>query len=135
MPLKVKSNFYRPINVDFCVFFQLLSLAKQLDFSERQIERWWRRRKAQDKPTTLVKFCENCWRCMYYTYSFVFGMIVMWDKSWLWDIKQCWLNYPHQVRILRFFFVLSRIWRAFDGGNLSVLKHSTTAMLPSSRIS
>lgn len=34
---------------------------------------------------------------MYYTYSFVFGMIVMWDKTWLWDIKQCWYNYPHQV--------------------------------------
>lgn len=78
--------------------FQQLSLTKSTDLSERQIERWWRRRKAQDKPTTLVKFCENCWRCIYYTYSFVFGMVVMWDKSWLWDIKQCWYNYPHQVR-------------------------------------
>lgn len=35
---------------------------------------------------------------MYYTYSFIFGIIVMWDKTWLWDIKQCWYNYPHQVR-------------------------------------
>lgn len=79
------------------ILLQILNLTKQLDLSERQIERWWRRRKAQDKPTTLVKFCENCWRCIYYTYSFIFGMIVMWDKSWLWDIKQCWNNYPHQV--------------------------------------
>jgi ceramide synthetase len=74
----------------------IVNLTKQLDLTERQIERWWRRRKAQDKPTTLKKFCENVWRCMYYTYSFIFGIIVMWDKSWLWDIKQCWYSYPHQ---------------------------------------
>lgn len=74
----------------------LVSLSKQLDMSERQIERWWRRRRAQDKPTTLTKFCENCWRCIYYSYSFAFGMYVMWDKVWLWDIKECWYNYPHQ---------------------------------------
>lgn len=90
---------------------QLLSLAKQLDLTERQIERWWRRRKAQDKPTTLIKFSENCWRCMYYTYSFIFGMIVMWDKSWLWDIKQCWYNYPHQVNWLRLNWLLSGSYR------------------------
>lgn len=104
--------------------FQILSLGKQCDLSERQIERWWRRRKAQDKPTTLVKFCENCWRCIYYTYSFVFGMIVMWDKSWLWDIKQCWYNYPHQVslqvvdiesKFLCFFSRFSRSTMTFGG--------------------
>jgi hypothetical protein len=22
-------------------------------------------------------------------------MWVLWDKSWLWDIKHCWYNYPH----------------------------------------
>uniref|UniRef100_A0A182FA92 Uncharacterized protein n=1 Tax=Anopheles albimanus TaxID=7167 RepID=A0A182FA92_ANOAL len=71
-------------------------LTKQLDMTERQIEYWWRRRRAQDKPTTLVKFCETSWRCIYYTYSFIFGCIVMWDKPWLWDIKQCWYGYPHQ---------------------------------------
>ncbi|KAG5682487.1 hypothetical protein PVAND_011838 [Polypedilum vanderplanki] len=81
----------------------IVPLTKQLDLSERQIERWWRRRKAQDKPTTLKKFCENVWRCMYYTYSFIFGAIVMWDKPWLWDIKQCWYNYPHQS-------ILNDVW-------------------------
>lgn len=71
-------------------------LMKQVDLTERQIEYWWRRRRAQDKPTTLVKFCETSWRCIYYTYSFIFGCIVMWDKPWLWDIKACWYGYPHQ---------------------------------------
>ncbi|XP_067638271.1 ceramide synthase 6 isoform X2 [Eurosta solidaginis] len=72
------------------------SLRKQTDMSERQIQRWWRLRRATDKPTTLVKFCENTWRCIYYTYSFIFGVIVLWDKPWFWDIKQCWYSYPQQ---------------------------------------
>ncbi|XP_067638274.1 ceramide synthase 5 isoform X4 [Eurosta solidaginis] len=73
------------------------SLRKQTDMSERQIQRWWRLRRATDKPTTLVKFCENTWRCIYYTYSFIFGVIVLWDKPWFWDIKQCWYSYPQQA--------------------------------------
>ncbi|XP_055842170.1 ceramide synthase 6 [Episyrphus balteatus] len=74
----------------------VLSLMKQTDLTERQIQRWWRLRRAQDKPSTLVKFCENSWRCLYYTYSFIFGLIVLWDKPWFWDIKNCWYGYPHQ---------------------------------------
>ncbi|XP_055374984.1 ceramide synthase 6-like [Condylostylus longicornis] len=71
-------------------------LAKQNDMKERQIERWWRLRRAQDKPTTLVKFCENSWRCLYYLFSFVYGIIILSDKPWFWDIKHCWYGYPHQ---------------------------------------
>lgn len=70
--------------------------------TERQIERWWRYRRAQDKPSTLVKFCENSWRFMYYTYSFTFGLYVLWDKPWFWDVKNCWYGYPHQVIIIFF---------------------------------
>lgn len=80
---------------------QLTQLAKQTDLSERQIERWWRLRRAQDKPSTLVKFCENTWRCLYYLYSFIFGVIVLWDKPWFWDVKSCWYGYPHQVCVGR----------------------------------
>lgn len=44
-----------------------------------------------------MKFSENSWRCIYYTYSFVYGVIVLWNKPWFWDVKQCWYGYPHQV--------------------------------------
>ncbi|XP_031637328.1 ceramide synthase 6 [Contarinia nasturtii] len=74
----------------------VIGLAKQMDMTERQIERWWRYRRAQDKPSTLVKFCENSWRFLYYTHSFAFGLFVLWDKSWFWDVKHCWHGYPHQ---------------------------------------
>lgn len=75
---------------------QVQGLAKQLDWSERQVERWLRLRRIQDKPSTLIKFCETSWRCLYYTFSFTYGCIVLWDKEWLWDIQKCWRDYPHQ---------------------------------------
>lgn len=75
---------------------KVISLSKHLDMTERQIERWWRLRRAQDKPSTLTKFCENSWRCIYYSYSFIYGVIVLWDKPWFWDVKSCWYGYPHQ---------------------------------------
>ncbi|KAJ8950754.1 hypothetical protein NQ318_011247 [Aromia moschata] len=75
---------------------QMQGLAKQLDMSERQVERWLRLRKGQNKPSTLTKFCENSWRCLYYTFSFTYGITVLWDKPWLWDINECWNGFPHQ---------------------------------------
>nr|CAD7197295.1 unnamed protein product [Timema douglasi] len=38
---------------------QIVGLAKQLDWSERQVERWLRLRRSQDRPSTLVKFSET----------------------------------------------------------------------------
>lgn len=76
---------------------QLCGLAKQLDMTERQIERWWRLRRSQAKPSTLVKFCENSWKCTFYICNFAFGLYILWDKEWLWDIDQCYIGYPHQV--------------------------------------
>ncbi|XP_061722375.1 ceramide synthase 6-like isoform X2 [Cydia pomonella] len=75
---------------------QICALAKQLDMSERQVERWWRLRRSQDKPSTLVKFCENAWRCTFYLYNFSFGLFILWDKDWLWEIDNCYIGYPHQ---------------------------------------
>lgn len=102
---------------------EITALAKQLDWSERQVERWLRLRRSQDMPSTLTKFCENrsvmlnkyfinnplsfvvyfnlknyliySWRCLYYTFIFIYGIIVLWDKPWLWDIKNCYYGYPN----------------------------------------
>ncbi|XP_013144273.1 PREDICTED: ceramide synthase 6 isoform X1 [Papilio polytes] len=74
---------------------QVCGLAKQLDMTERQVERWWRLRRSQDKPSTLVKFCENSWRCIFYLYNFSYGLFVLWDKVWFWEIDQCYVGYPY----------------------------------------
>ncbi|KPJ05826.1 LAG1 longevity assurance-like 6 [Papilio xuthus] len=64
--------------------------------TERQVERWWRLRRSQDKPSTLVKFCENLWKFTFHSSNFVFGLCILWNKSWLWDIDHAYLGYPHQ---------------------------------------
>ena len=38
---------------------QIIQLTKELDMTERQVERWWRMRKAVNRPTTLDKFTET----------------------------------------------------------------------------
>lgn len=75
----------------------LIGLTKRVDMTEREIERWWRIRRAQDKPTKLRKLNESLWRFLHYSISVAFGMFVLLDKSWLWEIKECWLGYPYQV--------------------------------------
>lgn len=104
---------------------QLTGLAKQLDWTERQVERWLRLRRSQDKPSTLTKFCENSWRCLYYFCSFVYGVVVLWDKPWFWDINMCWKNYPHQVSTPKFWAgwkigggveILGWLWIVWGGG-------------------
>ncbi|XP_063618699.1 ceramide synthase 2-like [Cydia splendana] len=75
---------------------KISALSKQLDMSERQIQRWWRHRRLQDKPSALVKFCESAWRSTFLLYSLIFGLYVLWDKAWLWDVDYCFVGYPHQ---------------------------------------
>jgi len=76
---------------------QIHEKAIELNMTERQVERWLRQRKLQDRPTTLEKFSETGWRCFYYSLMFGYGMAVLWGKPWLWDIRYCWYHYPHHA--------------------------------------
>ncbi|XP_078571695.1 ceramide synthase 6-like isoform X1 [Branchiostoma floridae x Branchiostoma japonicum] len=73
---------------------RLQGLAKQLDWSERQVQRWFRRRRNQDRPTLLQKFKEGSWRFTFYTLSFSYAVTILKDKPWLKDIKYCWYDFP-----------------------------------------
>ena len=68
--------------------------AKELSMTERQIERWIRQRKLQDKPTTLDKFGEVGWRCFYQSLMIFQGIFVLWDKPWFTDSMHMWYQYP-----------------------------------------
>ena len=81
---------------------QIRGLAKQTDLSERQVERWINKRQAKDRPTALAKFSESGWRFTYHTTMTVYGFYVLWDKSWLWDVTQCWVHFPRQVHFVSF---------------------------------
>lgn len=44
----------------------------------------------------ICRFSRSCWHFMYYLIEFSHGMIILWNKPWLWDIRECWTGYPHQ---------------------------------------
>ncbi|KAG5682574.1 hypothetical protein PVAND_011919 [Polypedilum vanderplanki] len=106
--LQIKSTKFKPLreNVILERFYQkfhkelsltamqIANLRKQTDLTEREIQRWLRKRKAQNKSTTLEKFCENCWRCSFYSFNFLFGLYVMWNREWLWNLNVI-SNYPY----------------------------------------
>ena len=74
---------------------EILRLSKQLQMTERRIERWLRQRALIGKPSQLDKFAETGWRWLYYTGIFTFGMKCLWTKTWFWNITDCWYNYPY----------------------------------------
>uniref|UniRef100_A0A8C4QE66 Ceramide synthase 6 n=1 Tax=Eptatretus burgeri TaxID=7764 RepID=A0A8C4QE66_EPTBU len=75
---------------------RLRGLSKQLDLEERIIERWFRRRRNQEKASVLAKFCESMWRLVFYIGIFCYGIVFLWKTPWFWDTKHCWYNYPYQ---------------------------------------
>lgn len=75
--------------------------------SPQNLNRWWKRRRAQDRPTVLKKFCECCWKGFYYMTSFSYGLWVLWDKPYFWNFKLSVESYPYHVRLLRNIFKLN----------------------------
>ena len=66
-----------------------------LKWHERQVERWLRRRYISSCPTKFDKFCDCGFQFLFHSVYFVMGWGVMYTKDWVWDISQCWENYPH----------------------------------------
>uniref|UniRef100_A0A8C0J9I0 Uncharacterized protein n=1 Tax=Chelonoidis abingdonii TaxID=106734 RepID=A0A8C0J9I0_CHEAB len=58
---------------------ELISLSKQCDLPTRKVERWFRYRRNQDKPSLTTKFCEASWRFTFYFISFFTGLAVLYD--------------------------------------------------------
>ncbi|XP_052247343.1 ceramide synthase 6-like isoform X2 [Dreissena polymorpha] len=75
---------------------QIQIFAKRTDMSQRQVERWFRLRRNQDKASSMKKFTETGWRFTYYFGIFIYGVIVLSDKEWLWDSNKCWYGFPTQ---------------------------------------
>ncbi|XP_063147051.1 ceramide synthase 4 isoform X1 [Candoia aspera] len=75
---------------------EVTSLAQQCDLQPRQVERWLRSRRNQDRPSLTKKFCEASWRATYCITSFCMGLAILHDKPWFWDDRECWVGYPQQ---------------------------------------
>ncbi|XP_036410892.1 ceramide synthase 2-like [Megalops cyprinoides] len=75
---------------------EILSLCKQCDLTQRQVETWFRHRRNQDRPSNTRKFCEACWRFAFYLVAFTAGLACLTDAPWFWDQRECWRGYPQQ---------------------------------------
>ncbi|XP_058608360.1 ceramide synthase 2 isoform X2 [Onychostoma macrolepis] len=71
-------------------------VCKKLGWSERQVERWFRRRRNQDRPGVLKKFKEASWRFAFYLCSSFFGVLALHDKPWFYDLREVWAGFPKQ---------------------------------------
>ncbi|CAN9506915.1 unnamed protein product [Ophioblennius macclurei] len=71
-------------------------LSKKSNLSVRQVERWFRRRRGQDRPGVLKKFREASWRFVFYLSAFIGGIIALYDKEWLYDTREVWTGFPKQ---------------------------------------
>ncbi|XP_041057168.1 ceramide synthase 6 isoform X4 [Carcharodon carcharias] len=76
---------------------RLEGLSKQLDWDVRTIQRWFRQRRNQEKPSTLTKFCESMWKFTFYLYIFSYGVRFLKKAPWLWETRHCWYSYPYQI--------------------------------------
>lgn len=72
----------------------IASLCKQTGSSERQVQRWFRRRRNQDRPSLLKKFREASWRFTFYLLAFIAGLAALIDKPWLYDLQEMWQGFP-----------------------------------------
>jgi len=77
---------------------QIEIFAKKTELEVRHVERWYRLRRNQDRPSLLKRFTETGWRFTFYFGVFIYGITMLWDKPWLWESEQCWKDFPnHQL--------------------------------------
>ncbi|KAG8449839.1 hypothetical protein GDO86_016492 [Hymenochirus boettgeri] len=75
------------------------NLSKASKLTVRQVERWFRRRRNQDRPSLQKKFREACWRFTFYLIAFIAGMAVLVDKPWFQDLHNVWKEFPKQTML------------------------------------
>lgn len=64
------------------------AVCKQSDLTERTVQRWFRRRRNQDRPTTMTKFTETTWAHRHTAY------IALWLESLCCLVWCDWLGCP-----------------------------------------
>ncbi|CAG9830433.1 unnamed protein product [Diabrotica balteata] len=50
---------------------------------------------SQNKYSNFDKFCESANKFVWYTFIWIYGLIMHWNKPWLWDIESCWTDFGH----------------------------------------
>lgn len=72
----------------------MLSAAQELEVTQRHVERWLRHKRNSEACTKYSKFVECGFHFVGHTGITLYGLVVMLNKPWLWDIEICWQGYP-----------------------------------------
>ncbi|XP_043485928.1 ceramide synthase 5-like [Polistes fuscatus] len=92
---EILENAYASGKIDYKT---IVKLSKQLHWSKNEVKQWFKLRDSEEELPDLRHFCDNCWRGFYATCTFSCGIFIFWNKPWLWDIKECYYDYPlHEV--------------------------------------
>ncbi|XP_041367609.1 ceramide synthase 2-like [Gigantopelta aegis] len=75
---------------------EMKRVCKQTDMTEREVERWFFKRRMKNSPTAMMRFRECSWHFIFYSISFTYGLIILWNKPWFSDTRYCWAGWPHQ---------------------------------------
>jgi len=62
----------------------------------RRAQRWFRRRRNQDRPDLKKKFRETFYRFSVYVFLWGWAVFALYDKEWLWDSAYCFVDFPYQ---------------------------------------
>ncbi|BFZ01301.1 hypothetical protein BsWGS_04340 [Bradybaena similaris] len=89
----VLENLYRQTKAPSNDVIQ--GLSKETDLSIRQIERWFRIRRNQDRTPVFKKFLDSSWRGLFYFAIFWYGIYLHLDKPWFYDTVMVWKGWPH----------------------------------------
>ncbi|XP_029624005.1 ceramide synthase 2 isoform X1 [Salmo trutta] len=74
-------------------------LSKKSGWCVRQVERWFRKRRNQDRPGVLKKFREASWRFVFYLLALIGGVVSLYDKEWFYDTREVWNGFPKQTML------------------------------------
>ncbi|XP_069041598.1 ceramide synthase 2a [Lepisosteus oculatus] len=92
-PNAVLESFYRSSS-KHPTQSEVETLSQQTGWSVRQAQRWFRRRRNQDRPNLLKKFREASWRFTFYLLAFIAGLGALIDKPWFYDLNEVWKGFP-----------------------------------------
>uniref|UniRef100_H2ZRD2 Homeobox domain-containing protein n=1 Tax=Ciona savignyi TaxID=51511 RepID=H2ZRD2_CIOSA len=88
----------------------IAELCKKVDMTQRDVERWFRKRRNFEKPDMVKKLGEASWRFCFYAFVFIYGVVTLHDAPWVWDTEHCWIGYPQTMWKSVYYYYM------FEGG-------------------
>ncbi|XP_043485922.1 ceramide synthase 5-like [Polistes fuscatus] len=98
-------------------------LAKQFKCTKKEIKDWFDLRLLQEDVLDLRFFTYRSWRFLYSAGTFTYGLYIFWNKPWLWDLKQCYYDYPFNI-VTNDMWLYYMLTMAYYWGRIILIVHT-----------